>query len=338
MTLRPKYRILHLVNLQNTLMRYRRLGSSCLVVSEIGFGTWGIGGATEGASSYGPTDTQESVKAIERAAEEGINFFDTATAYGQSELLLGQTFKGSRRQRMIIATKVGIAKHHAPPDFSKTAMIASLENSLKRLQTDYIDLCQLYNPSFTDLPMEDVLGALKQLKDRGLIRAIGASVKSPNDGLLALSFPEIEVIQTNLNMLDQRAIDNGLLEAAKQQGVGIIARTPLCFGFLTGTVTNLDFSPQDHRSEWPKKQLEAWQKGAEIFSKNNPYPNTPLSQFALRFCLDSRGISTVIPGPLTVNEVLENSLASKLPPLDPEVIKQIQNIYKDNGQFFVKPS
>ena len=319
-------------------MKYRRLGSSSLVVSEIGFGTWGIGGVTEGASSYGPTDDQESVKTIKKAIEQGVNFFDTATAYGRREELLGRTFKESGRQQVIIATKIGITKHYTPSDFSKKTMTTSLHNSLKRLQTDYIDLCQLYNPPLNDLPMDEIWNTLEKFKNQGLIRVIGASVKSPTDGLSALLFPEIEVIQTNLNMLDQRAIDNGLLKSAEQQGVGIIARTPLCFGFLSGTITNLDFDPQDHRSQWPRKQLETWQRGAQIFSQNNPYTGHSLSQFALRFCLDNPGISTVIPGPMTIKEVLENATASELPTLSQKIIGQIRKIYQDNDQFFVKPT
>lgn len=318
-------------------MNYKYLGKTGILVSEIGFGTWGIGGATEGASSYGQTDDQESIRALETALEQGVTFFDTATAYGRSEEILGQVLKGSKRKRVVIATKIGITKHYSPPDFSKTAMTASLQNSLKRLQTDFIDLCQLYNPPLTDLLISEIWGTLEEFKRQGLIRAIGASVKSPADGLSALLFPEIKVIQTNLSMLDQRAVDNGLLKVAEQKGVGIIARTPLCFGFLSGTIANLDFGPQDHRSQWPIKQLEAWQRGAEFFSKINPYTNCSLSQFALRFCLDSPGISAVIPGSMTIKEVLENTASSELAPLNPEIIRQVKQIYRDNGQFFVKP-
>lgn len=318
-------------------MNYKYLGKTGILVSEIGFGTWGIGGATEGASSYGQTDDRESIRALETALEQGVTFFDTATAYGRSEEILGQVLKGSKRKQAVIATKVGITKHYSPPDFSRTAITASLQNSLKRLQTDFVDLCQLYNPPLTDSSISEIWGTLEEFKRQGLIRAIGASVKSPADGLPALLFPEIKVIQTNLSMLDQRAIDNGLLKVAEQKGVGIIARTPLCFGFLSGTIVNLDFGPQDHRSQWPRKQLEAWQKGAKLLSELNPYVNRSLSQLALRFCLDNRGVNTVIPGPMNIKEVLENAAASKLPHLDPETTGRIRKTYHDNSQFFVKP-
>lgn len=319
-------------------MNYRPLGTSEIFVSEIGFGTWGIGGATEGASSYGPTDDLESIRALETAFDNGINFFDTATAYGKAEELIGQTFRGHKRQQIIIATKVGITKHYTQPDFSETNITSTVQNSLKRLQTDYIDLLQLYNPPFNELPIDDILNALGKMKNNGLIRAMGASVKSPDDGLSALSFPGIKILQTNLNMLDQRGIDNGLLERAGNLGVGIIARTPLCFGFLTGKITSLDFDSQDIRSKLPREQLEAWLRAVELFSNINPYPDGHMSQFALRFCLDSPGVSTVISGPVTTEEVLDNVAACRLPPLDQEVIRNIRNIYLDNGQFFVKPA
>ena len=160
-------------------MNYRPLGSSGILVSELGFGTWGIGGATEGASSYGQTDDRESIRALETAFDQGINFFDTATAYGRSEELLGQTFSGSKRDKVVIATKVGITQHFGPQDFSEQAITRTLVNSLKRLRTNYIDLLQLYNPPLMSMPLDDILEILSRLRDGGLIRAYGASLKSP---------------------------------------------------------------------------------------------------------------------------------------------------------------
>src|SRR3989338_2504192 len=314
-------------------MKYKYLGSSGILVSELGFGTWGIGGATEAIPSYGPTDDNESQRALEKAFDKGINFFDTATAYGRSEELLGETFGNSKRGQVVIATKVGISKFFTPQDFSEQAMAKSLESSLKRLRTDYVDLLQLFNPPITNLPTEDILGTLNKFKDEGKIRAIGASVKSPAEGLIALKYTGIVSLQINLNMIDQRAVDNGLLESAERQNVGIIARTPLCFGFLTGKITDLNFGLDDHRSRWPVEQLELWQKASQLLSEILPGPNWALNHLALRFCMDSRAVTSVIAGPLTTKEVFDNILATELPPLSPETMNKIRKIYRDNNEF-----
>jgi len=316
-------------------MNYRPLGSGGILVSELGFGTWGIGGSSEGIPSYGLTDDRESRLALEKAFDEGINFFDTATAYGRSEEILGQTFTGSKRSQVVIATKVGISKFFTPQDFSKQAITESLENSLKRLKTDYVDLLQLFNPPLKDLPIDDILEAMNKLKDKGSIRAIGASVKSPADGLIALKYKDIVCLQTNLNMIDQRAVDNGLLKYAEEKNVGIIARTPLCFGFLTGKITDLNFGPNDHRSKWSMAQLELWQKASRLLSEILPNPNWSLTHLALRFCMDSPGVSTVIAGPLTTSELLDNVSATKLPPLDQETMNKIRDIYQNNNEFLI---
>jgi aryl-alcohol dehydrogenase-like predicted oxidoreductase len=315
-------------------MRYKPLGSSGILVSELGYGTWGIGGATEGASSYGQTDDKESVRALETAYDNGINFFDTASAYGRSEEILGNVF-GARRSNVIIATKVGISRHFAQQDFSKAAILASVTNSLRKLNTNYIDLLQLYNPPLGDIDLDDILFTMTALRDEGYIRAIGVSVKSPAEGLIALRYPDIVSIQTNLNMIDQRALDNGLLAAAKDRNVAIIARTPLCFGFLTGKIKELNFQSQDHRSQWPKEQMELWLKAAGLFSEILP-PNWPLTHMALRFCMDSPGVASVIAGPITSVEVIDNMLSTELPELTSETVTRIKNIYKENDEFLIK--
>lgn len=318
-------------------MKYRTLGTSGILVSEIGFGGWGIGGVTEGPTSYGPTDDNESVRALEEAFNQGINLFDTAGVYGHSEELIGKAFQNKRGQ-VIIATKVGFLDHHAPQDFSEENIIATLERSLKNMETDYIDLYQLHNPDLATLPINEIIDTLLGLKKRGLVRTLGISVKSPDEGLKALGFDAFASIQVNLSMIDQRAIDNGLLKQAKEQGVGIIGRTPLNFGFLTdkGVTTNLNFGPQDHRSAWPMKQREAWQKAARLLSEI--YPGYPLTLLALRYCLNVDGVSTVIPGMRTVSDVLANTVAGGLKPLSHKTMDRIRQIYDDNGKFFIRPS
>ncbi len=317
-------------------MKYRPLGTSGIMVSEIGFGGWGIGGATEGATSYGPTDDNESIRALETAFDQGINFYDTAGVYGKSEELIGRVFK-HRRGQVVIGTKVGFLEHHTPQDFSRRNIIATLQRSLKNLDTDYIDLHQLHNPDIQKLPMAEIIDALKELKTQGLVRALGISVKHPDHGLVALGYEEFDSIQVNLSMIDQRAVDNKLLVLAERLGTGIIARTPLNFGFLTdnGKTMDLNFGPQDHRSVWPIKQREAWQKAARLLAE--VHTEDSLAILALRYCLSVKGVSTVIPGMLTVNDVLANTAAKGLTALSHETMNRIKRVYNENGQFFVRP-
>ncbi len=316
-------------------MKYRPFGSTGIMVSEIGFGGWGIGGVTPGPTSYGPTDDNESQKTLEKAFDQGVTYYDTAGVYGHSENLIGKTFRHCRGQ-VVIGTKVGFLEHHTPQNFSRQNITATLQRSLENLGTGYVDLYQLHNPDIQNLPMDDIVDALLELKTRGLVKAFGVSVKHPNQGLLALKYSLFASIQANLSMIDQRAIDNGLIEKARNQGVGIIARTPLNFGFLTdnGKTMDLNFGPQDHRSVWPMKQRESWQKAARLLSEVDP--EHPLAMLALRYCLSADGVSTVIPGLLTVSDVLENTVVSNLPPLSQGTVEQIRKIYKDNNEFFVK--
>lgn len=319
-------------------MKYRQLGNTGIMVSEIGFGGWGIGGVTKGASSYGPTDDKESVRALETAYDQGINFFDTSGIYGHSEELIGSTFK-DRRDKVIIATKIGFIEHNEPQDFSTDNLINSLKRSLKNLQTDYVDIYQLHSPKIDEVDLNSISDTLSLLRNQGLVRSFGVSVKSPEDGLVILKYRKFPSLQVNLSMIDQRAIDNGLLKKAKEQGVGIIGRTPLNFGFLTenGITMNLDFGPQDHRSVWTMEQRMAWQKAARLLSEINPNKGS-LSLLALRYCLSIDGVSTVIPGMLTVKEVFANTDSMGLQPLNHETIVRIRKIYDDNDQFFIKPS
>src|SRR5262249_40374953 len=169
-----------------TGMNYRALGRTGLSVSEIGFGAWGIGGRTVGTTSYGDTNDMTSLAALRAALEARITFFDTSAAYGNghSEKLIGQAFKGSR-SRVIVATKAGYEAWDRPPDFSAAAITASAEASLRRLDSDYIDLLQLHNAPTAVLQSDGVRAAMDRLLASGKIRAWGASAKSPADALHA---------------------------------------------------------------------------------------------------------------------------------------------------------
>jgi aryl-alcohol dehydrogenase-like predicted oxidoreductase len=319
-------------------MKYRRLGHSGIEISEIGFGAWGIGGATAGLTSYGATDDAVSLSALRRARELGINFFDTSSVYGdgRSEQLIGEAFARDR-DAVVIATKAGFSSWDREPDFSPQTIMASCEQSLARLGTDYVDLLQLHNPSPAVIAQGDAANALERLVQDGKARAWGLSMRSPLDAMAVLEIVKPAALQVNLNMLDIRALECGLFDAAHAQNVGIIARTPLCFGFLSGTVrSDSVFPPGDHRLGWKPEQIAVWCDGADRALGSVPRPpGSTMTQAALRFCLSFDAVSTVIPGMLRPQEVDENAGASPLGPLPPEAVDAVLALNRSQS-FFVR--
>lgn len=322
-------------------MNYRQLGDTGIRVSEIGFGGWGIGGTPMDARAYGPTDDKESLNALYKALELGITFYDTAAlyGYGHSEKLIGEAFKGDR-QKVVISSKVGYKNFKGEQDFSPAYIRESLERSLKRLQTDYIDVYQLHDPPLELLESDaSILETMESLKREGKIRAVGISVRSPDDSMSAIKQFSFETIQVNFNLVDMRALEFGLFDRCEKQGIGIIIRTPLCFGFLTGVYSSKnDYHARDHRSKWSPEQIERWGSAYKLFAteltENEELTN---GQIALRFCLSFLPVSTVIPGMLTPEHVLENAISSQLGPFPASIIERFTNIYKEH-QFFIKTS
>ena len=322
------------------MIHVRKLGRSGLSVSEIGFGAWGIGGSTPGATSYGRTEDRMSLRAIDEALAQGINFFDTSNVYGfgHSEELLWQALQ-NRRDRAVVATKAGLVRYGEPLDFSPAEIRRSLEGSLRRLKFDHVDVLQLHTPPVERMSAgADLRELAAQLKKDGLIRAFGISVRAPADGFCALEQLAPDVIQTNFNLLDQRAIDCGLLDAAAAAGCAVIARTPLCFGFLGGSVDeNTNFPEDDHRSRWPREQIAWWVRGAKAMLKLAE-PGQSAGQFALRFCLSFPAVTSVIPGILTAQEAVENAAASTLGPLPPATFEAVRRVYAGLGEPLAKPA
>ncbi len=310
-------------------MHYRILGTTGIRVSEIGFGTWGLGG-----DAYGPVDDQTSMAAIERAFAAGVNFFDTSDLYGQgrSEQLLAKAFKG-RRDRVVIATKGGMLPHRGftmPQDFSPAHLQKALEGSLKRLKTDYVDIYQLHSPPREVVDREEVFKLLDDFQRQGKIRAYGISARSPDDALYAVEKYAISVVQVNFNLLDQRVVENGLLAAVAKR-TGIIARTPLVFGFLSADLqADHAFAANDHRANWPLDQRRRWVAARRKFSFLWHQTGRTQVQAALRFILDFEAVSTTIPGMLTCAQVDEDVRASSLPPLSAAEHERIRKIYHEN--------
>ncbi len=341
-------------------MKYRALGRTGLDVSEIGFGAWGIGGRTVGATSYGDTDDRTSLAALGRALDRGITLYDTSSAYGDghSEELLGQAF-ASRRSDVVIATKAGYDSWDRPPDFSPAAEAASAEASLRRLRTDYIDLFQLHNPPPEALREGALPAEMSRLQKAGKIRAWGVSAKSPVEALMALTDCEAGVVQANFNMMDVRAETSGLLAEAQCAPRGYprrpLLRLPVghdragrfCLSFaavssvIPGILTpgrDTVFPAGDHRLGWSQAQIDNWIDGAaDLLQAVDASPGVEGARSALRFCLSFAAVTSVIPGILTPAEAEANAAAGDLGPLPAAVVEKVLAINRQR-QFFVAPT
>jgi aryl-alcohol dehydrogenase-like predicted oxidoreductase len=297
-------------------MKYRQFGKTDLVVSEIGFGAWAIGGsAMVGAIpiGWGPADDDLSVKTIHASLDAGINFFDTADFYGlgHSEELLGKTL--AKNKEVIIASKVGQRKDidKVVGDYSYDYLIKACEASLKRLKRDHIDYMQLHTAKLQHLEEGECIRAMEELKRQGKIRHWGISVSTFNP------FPEAdyfidnktgEGLQLVFNLINQLAIP--VIDKAAGAGMGVIARMPLQFGLLTGKFeSSVSFQKDDHRS---------FRLNAEIIEKSNELirkywkplaeeREQTMTEFALSFILSKKGVSTVIPGLRTPEQVKMNT-------------------------------
>lgn len=320
----------------------RVLGKTGIPVSAVGFGGWGIGGRTEGGTSYGDTDDATSLAALRHAIEAGITFIDTAPAYGdgRSERLIGQAAADFPREDLVLASKAGVARWSGEPDYSPAAIIASLDATLQRMNLDYLDLLQLHNPPLETLRDNlEIIETLNYLSQEGKIRSWGLSVKTPAEGVAAIEEFATPVIQVNLNMLDIRALSDGLLSAALANETGVIARTPLCFGFLSGSISaNTRFGDGDHRNNWSREQVLRWLKGAEmVFDAIVDDGGYSRAQNAIRFCLSLQGISTVLPGIMLPAEADEHARAGSAGPLDRATVDRILKINRET-EFFLPPA
>lgn len=238
-------------------MKYRDLGNTGLKVSEIAFGGVGIG--LPYADQPMPPQ-EESIRLLERALDEGINYYDTARMYGESEALIGKAFR-KRRDEVIISTK---AAHFLNEDGTipadnvvRSKIRQSLEKSLRTLNTDFVDVYMLHQADKEILNNDTIRNAYSSLKKEGLVRFTGASTYEPAESLLCVDSGSWDVVQMPLNLLDQRHLQ--ALKLAKVNGVGVIIRSVLFRGMLTGRPLNLH--PDLHEVESHIEQLRNWNTG-----------------------------------------------------------------------------
>ena len=302
-------------------MEYRTLGRTGIRISEVGLGTWGMGG-----DRYGRADDAESRGAILRALELGINHIDTAPIYGngRSEEVIGAAIAG-RRHEVVLASKVGMFPGGRQNfDYSGPRVMREVEQSLRRLQTDYLDIYFLHSPD-EDLFRDDGLEALVRLKEQGKIRAAGFSVMSVDEGIpLAMRLIEqgqVDVIQQAYRLL-YTLPSTELLPLAQARNVGVIARENFYFGFLTGAITRETvFDDHDDRRKFLPAFIDAVLARVEKldFLTNG----RTMTQAALQFVLATPGVHGVIPGAMTVAEVEDNVRASGGKTITTEEMAQI---------------
>jgi len=323
-------------------MQYRELGRTGWKVSACSFGAWAIG------ADWGSVDDAESMAALNRAIELGVNFFDTADVYGdgRSERLMARLRK-QHHDRVYIATKAGRRLNpHNADGYNRTNLTAFVERSLKNLEMDALDLLQLHCPPYQTYYMPEVYGVLDDLVKVGKIRYYGISVEKVEEALKAIEYPNVQSIQIIFNMFRQRPAEL-FFEQAKKRKVGILARVPLASGLLTGKLTPASqFTRNDHRAY--NRHGEAFDRG-ETFSGVD-YGNglqaveelkaicpegISMTQFSLRWILMFDAVTCAIPGAKHPSQVDENITVSELPPISDEKMAQVRAIYDHYIREFV---
>ena len=316
-------------------MEYRPLGRTGWNISEIGFGSWGIGG-----NEWGATDDTISLTALNQAIDLGVNFIDTADVYGDghAEQLIAEVRK-ARSEQLIIATKAGRRLNpHVAAGYNRENLTSFVERSLQNLQTEALDLLQLHCPPSSVYYMPEVFGVLDDLVRQGKIRFYGVSVERVDEALQAITYPNVQSVQIIFNMFRLKPAEQ-FFAAAREHGVGILARVPLASGLLTGKFrADSQFSQNDHRNF--NRHGEAFDQG-ETFSgvdyetglqaveklRSLVPPGVTMAQFALRWILMFPEVTTTIPGAKNPLQAADNVKAATLPPLSEETMRAVQQVY-----------
>lgn len=297
-------------------MNTRTLGRTGLKVSEVGYGAWGIG-----AKQWIGASDDESLRALNRAIDLGLNFIDTALAYGDghSEKIVGQTVRG-RKEKVYVATKIPPknrrwpAERQVPVDQVYTAdyVVRCTEESLKNLGMETIDLQQLHVWTDEFAGAGDWLAGIEKLKQQGKIRHFGISLgeHTPDNGLQAVESGLVDTVQVIYNIFDQGPEDR-LFPLCQKKNVGVLARVPFDEGGLTGKVTpQTEFPKDDFRNGYFKgdRKQEVWTRVQQI-AADLKIPLDRLPETALRFTLAHPAVSTVIPGMRSVKNAEANCAA-----------------------------
>ncbi|MFC5283007.1 aldo/keto reductase [Pedobacter alpinus] len=322
-------------------MQYRILGKTGFKISEISLGTWQVGGKWGDDFSHKNAD-----EILNKAIDEGINFIDTADVYsdGESEKAVGRIVK-SRSEKIYVATKCGRKLNpHVSESYTVKALRNFVEDSLKNMGLETLDLVQLHCPPTDVFYRPEIFELFDRLKDEGKIQHLGASIEKVEEGLKAMQYSNVCSLQLIYNAFRQRP-NELLFEQAKKNNIGIIARVPLASGLLTGKFSSSSsFGKNDHRNF--NRNGEAFDKGetfsgvdyekglAAVEELKKLFPDTSLPLIALKWILKSDEISCVIPGASNINQLSQNMEASSATELTANEIASINKIY-DN---YIKPN
>lgn len=322
-------------------MKYRILGKTSYKVSEIGFGSWSLGGA-----DWGNMPETQAITVLNKAADLGVNFIDTADVYGdgRSEKLIGKFLK-KRKERIYVATKAGRRLNpHIAEGYTKENLNKFVDRSLENLGVETLDLLQLHCPPPAVYSNPEVFETLEEMVQKNKIRYFGVSVEKIEEALSAMEYSGVSTIQIIFNMFRQRPAEL-FLEKAKKKNVGVIVRVPLASGLLSGKMTkDTVFPKNDHRN---------FNRGGQAFDVGETFAGVPfetglraveelkrikpegysMPQFALKWILMHDAVSTVIPGGKRPEQVADNVAASELLSLSNNVIEKVKEVYSD----YIKP-
>jgi aryl-alcohol dehydrogenase-like predicted oxidoreductase len=317
-------------------MEYRELGRTGWQVSVVSFGAWAIGG------TWGTVDDRDSMAALHRALDRGVNFFDTADVYGdgRSERLLAQ-LRRERPEEFYVATKAGRRLNpHVAGGYNRHNLTAFVDRSLKNLQTEALDLLQLHCPPTAVYYTPEVFGVLDDLTTAGKLRHYGVSVEKVEEALKAIEYPNVQSVQIIFNLFRQRPAELFFREAQRRR-VGILARLPLSSGMLSGKLTQAStFATDDHRTfnrhgesfdrgeTFSGLDFETGLRAVEALRPLVP-PDWTLAQMVLRWILMYPEVTCAIPGAKRPEQVEENVKAGGLPPLSEAVLVEILRIYDE---------
>src|ERR1044071_3982702 len=301
-------------------MKLRPFGNTGMYVSEIGLGAWQLANP-----DWGISDKNDALRIVQKSLEAGCNFFDTAPAYGRgvSEELLGQALKSVRKD-VIICTKFGHTAEWVT-DFSTSAIRPSIEASLRKLQTDYLDIVLMHNPprEMMDGRVASQYEEFEKLKAEGKIREYGVSLDWREEVDMVVDTTQSKALEVFFNALYQEPLP--AFQHAYEQGVGLIVKVPLDSGWLSGRYRK-GHSFDDVRKRWPPEVIARRSELVEQFAKLVP-EGMSMAHAALQFVLAQPQVSTVIPGAKSVEQALDNFAAAE-EQLSPEVVQSMVDLWE----------
>ncbi len=321
-------------------MKYRAFGNTGLKVSAVGFGTW-----TVATGWWGINDDDFARRLMRQAYDFGINFFDTADTYGngKGETLLAEAL-GDVRDKIVIATKGGYdfytygnqrrGQKEIPQDWSPAYIREAVEGSLRRLQTEHIDIYQLHNAKMDCLTRDDLFGELEKLRDAGKIRcygaALGPAIGWQEEGLYAMQRRNTGVLHTIYNMFEQDP-GRALFPVAREKGVGVLVRVPHSSGMLEGRYTkDTVFSEDDHRSHRTREWLQEGLRKLETLKFLTEGQDRTIGQVALQFILAESSVASTLPNIYDEEQLVEFTTASDTPDLTQAELGRIGELYAND--------